>query len=60
MRSAWINIGQDIVHMDTYGAVTGIIKPVRNRVTGIPQNIHYVAYRRPYERKGKPPDLKGA
>ncbi len=59
MKPTWVNLGQDIVYMNSYGAVTAIIKPVRNQVTGEIQGGPYEAYRR-YQIMGKPPDKKGA
>ncbi|KWX79932.1 hypothetical protein [Paenibacillus jilunlii] len=56
MKAAWFNIGLDIVHMDTCGSITAIIKPVRNQVTGEIQRWHQEDYRSPYKRMGKPPD----
>jgi hypothetical protein len=51
-----LDLGQDYVCTDSHGAITAIIKPVRNQVTGQYQVSHYEAHRRSYGRMGKPPD----
>ncbi|OKP81626.1 hypothetical protein A3842_11140 [Paenibacillus sp. P3E] len=51
-----LDLGQDYVCTDSHGAITAIIKPVRNQVTGEIQRWHQGAYRRPYARMGKLPD----
>lgn len=56
MKESWINLGQDYVHMDSYGSITAIIKPVRNQVTGEIQRPLYDAHIHLYDIMGKPPD----
>lgn len=54
MKETWLGVGVDYVLLDTYGSITGIIKPVRNQVTGEVQSSLTGAYTR-----YKPPDRKG-
>lgn len=53
MNETWLGIGLDYILIDAYGSITGVIKPVRNRVTGEIQTSLTGAYTR-----FKPPDLK--
>lgn len=59
MMGVWVHLGQDYAYMDARGAITAIIKPVCNQVTGKMRNSNYEAHRRVYDR-GKPLDQKGA
>lgn len=48
----WYNLGHDSVYTDRYGSITGVVKPVRNQVTGKLQTRLYDPHRRPPDRKG--------
>lgn len=51
-----LDLGRECICTDSHGAITAIIKPVRNQFTGELQRWHHEAYRRSYGRMGKPPD----
>lgn len=60
MIGVWAHIGQDYVYMDAGGAITAIVKPVRNQLTGKIRNSNYEAHKWSYDRATKSTNQKGA